>query len=920
MIFQESSKNEDEEEVEDEEEEDVRVFFKPVIEDKNMELARKCTEIISNVHYKEEYEKSKGRCTLVPDTPQLTHVKNISAIISDAKYKAKAKKELSNSFYQQMPATIDSVFAKEIMNLQSKVLYKKKYDAEKGTSNYAHMKELPDVKHAMEVNKHQSNVSYKKDLQDIHKYTEVSNRPDIMMATKLTKLISNAEYTKGKQEMSKEPTVLGRLDFNHAQKVSKLLSQVKYKEQLIKEMKNNCFNPLESAFFKQAQLASASDVKYKKESLDSLHEPASAFPNLLQLEHALNASKIHSNYEYKKVFEKTKGLYHFEVDTAEQLHHKENAVLQSQVKYKERYEKSKGKSMLEFMDTPAYQVSKEAQKFQSEKMYKKEFEEKVRGKAALDLDKTLEFLHVKHVTDLLKEKEYRKDLEEGIKGKGLAVLEDTPDLIRVKNATQILNEKEYRKDLETKIKGKGMQVGTDTLEIQRAKRASEIASQKEYKKHLEMEIKGKGMQVGMDTPDIQRAKKAYELASQKEYMKDLETEIKGKGMLIGPDIPDIQRARKASEIASQKKYKDEAVKMLCTYSAVPNTPEIERIKNAQRNISDVLYKKRLGAGITVAETPVIEHVKKNQKNISTVCYKEQLGKGISVSVTPEMERVKKNQEIISSVKYSRDHQQMKGRPSVILDTPELRHVKETQNIISMVKYHEDFEKTKGRGFTPVVDDPVTERVRRNTQVVSDAAYKGVHPHIVEMDRRPGIIVDLKVWRTDPGSIFDLDPLEDNIQSKSLHVLLEKARRSQYHLRSTSTSGVGDDKSDDSIFSYSSETTRLSNEGGAPVLPGAYQQNQPQGYGYMHQTSVSSMRSMHSQPHSASLRTYRAMYDYSAQDEDEVSFRDGDYIINVQPIDDGWMYGCFLLQALFLLDSWPREEKIFNIYPSTKNRT
>lgn len=33
-----------------------------------------------------------------------------------------------------------------------------------------------------------------------------------------------------------------------------------------------------------------------------------------------------------------------------------------------------------------------------------------------------------------------------------------------------------------------------------------------------------------------------------------------------------------------------------------------------------------------------------------------------------------------------------------------------------------------------------------------------------------------------------------------------------------------------------------------------------------------------------------MYDYSAQDEDEVSFRDGDYIINVQPIDDGWMYG------------------------------
>ncbi|XP_077792987.1 nebulette isoform X9 [Podarcis muralis] len=263
----------------------------------------------------------------------------------------------------------------------------------------------------------------------------------------------------------------------------------------------------------------------------------------------------------------------------------------------------------------------------------------------------------------------------------------------------------------------------------------------------------------------------------------------------------------------------------------------------------------------------------------------------TVADTPENLRLKQQSELQSQVKYKRDFEESKGRGfSIVTDTPELQRLKRTQEQISNVKYHEDFEKTKGRGFTPIVDDPVTERVRRNTQVVSDAAYKGVHPHIVEMDRRPGIIVDLKVWRTDPGSIFDIDPLEDNIQSRSLHMLSEKARRySKQHFRSTSTSGVGDDKSEGSMFSCSSEVTRPSNEG-APVLPGAYQQSQPQGYGYMHQTSVSSMRSMHSQPHSATLRTYRAMYDYSAQDEDEVSFRDGDYIINVQPIDDGWMYG------------------------------
>nr|XP_041570321.1 nebulette isoform X3 [Taeniopygia guttata] len=862
--------------------EEEKMFLKPVIEDRNMELARKCSELISDIHYKEEFKKSKGKCIFVPDTPQLKHVKSLGAFISEVKYKGAAKKDLSNSLYQQMPATIDSVFAKELMHLQSKVLYKQKHDAEKGFSDYARMREPPDVKHAMEVSKHQSDVSYKKDVQDTHRYTEVLNRPDIKKATEITKIISDAKYKKGREELNKESAVLGRPDFEHAKGVSKLLSQVKYKEKSSKEMKSHQYNPLDSASFKQAQIAStlASDVNYKKD-LESLHDPASDLPNLLHLNHALNISKT-----------------------------------QSDVKYKENYEKSKGRSMLEFVDTPMYQVSKEAQKMQSEKTYRRDFEEGIKGRPSLDLDKTPEFLHIKQVTNLLKEKEYRKDLEEGMKGKGMTVFEDTPDLIRVKNAAQILNERQYKKDLETEIKGKGMEVGPDTPEIRRAKKASEIASMKEYKKDLENEIKGKGMEVGTDTLDIQRAKKA-------------------------------------SEIVSQKMYKDEAEKMLCNYSAVPDTPEMERIRSTQKNISSVFYKKEVGAGTAVKDTPEIERVKKNQQNISSIKYKEEIrhataisdppelrrvkenqknisnvqykeqlckatpvsvtpemervkrnqenvsmvhyreqpGKATAVSVTPEMERVRKNQDNISSVKYSSDQRQMKGRRSVLLDTPELRHVKETQNNISMVKYHEDFEKTKGRGFTPVVDDPITERVRKNTQIVSDAAYKGVHPHIVEMDRRPGIIVDLKVWRTDPGSIFDIDPLEDNIQSRSLHMLSERASRySKQYLHSTS---LGDYKSDGSdtnpTFSYCSEITRPSDEG-APVLPGAYQQSQTQGYGYMHQTSMSSMRSMHSQPHSASLRTYRAMYDYSAQDEDEVSFRDGDYIINVQPIDDGWMYG------------------------------
>ncbi len=36
--------------------------------------------------------------------------------------------------------------------------------------------------------------------------------------------------------------------------------------------------------------------------------------------------------------------------------------------------------------------------------------------------------------------------------------------------------------------------------------------------------------------------------------------------------------------------------------------------------------------------------------------------------------------------------------------------------------------------------------------------------------------------------------------------------------------------------------------------------------------------------------YRAMYDYAAADDDEVSFSEGDIIVNAEVIDEGWMTG------------------------------
>ncbi|GCC20957.1 hypothetical protein chiPu_0000129 [Chiloscyllium punctatum] len=428
----------------------LQSLYKPIVKDRSIEFAQKCRDRISDIKYKEEYVKSKGKNTFVSDTPEQQCLKNASFLVSQTKYKEVVKK---------------------------KKQYKQKYDAEKGKSHYSIMKEPPNVKYAMEVSKHQSGVNYKD----------------------------------------------------------------KFNEE-IKEKRHH-FNPQESVYFKQLQAASA----------------------------------LAGDREYKKEFEKSKGYYHLAIDTSEQLHRKENAILQSQ------------------------------------KEYKKDFDEWTKGSVPVDLDMTPGYLHAKHVTSLLSEKEYRKDWEENMKGKGLTLVEGTPDMTRIKHASQILDE--------------------------------------------------------------------------------------------------------------------------------------------------AMYKQVLNLG---------------QNKYATIA-------GIS----------------------------------------ELMHAAHVKDIYSQIKYHEDFERTRGKGFTSVSDDLVTEQARKNTQFVSDAMYKGVHPHVVEMEKGRSSIM------------------------------------------------------------------------GAAVLPGAYQQmHSPHstGYGYMHQSSIGSVRPQQSLPHAVNMRTFRAMYDYTAADEDEVSFKDGDYIINVQAIDEGWMYG------------------------------
>ncbi|MGH0162934.1 UNVERIFIED_CONTAM: hypothetical protein FKN15_044047 [Acipenser sinensis] len=830
-----------------------------VTDDKTMMLAMKNNEMASDVKYREKYEKARGFYKTVADTPQMLHAKSVGSLVSESKYKQASKKELQMGSFTTLSETRDTVRAKEASNILSQKQYKQKFENEKGKSNYANMQTPPDVKHAMDVAKSQSNFAYKQAAKAQLHYTSVADRPDIKKATQAAKLISDIGYrAKARQEASRGVSMVGRPDIELAQQVSKLTS----KEESEKKAGHGAasYDTPQMRHLKKMS-ALTSNVKYKEKFDKEMkgRKPQFDLKDSKNYQTMKDANIFASEVKYKGDLKK---LHKPVTDMSESLsmqHNLSSSKLASDYRYKKEFEDSRGHYLM-VPDTLAQIHHKEASELQSQVKYK-EKHEKERGKAMLDFE-TPTYVTAMEAQHMQSEKTYKKDFEESMKGRNLSGLEDTPASIHVRYATKIASEKEYRRDLEEGIKGRGITGLEETPEMLRAKNATHILNEKEYKKSLALEIKGRGMlALATDTPDFMRAKNATDILSQSKYKHTAEMDRSSYTSVT--DTPEIIHAQQVKNIVSKKKYREEADKTMSHYVQVVDTPEMQRVRE-------------------------------NQKNFSSVLYSDSFRK------------------------------QVQGKAAFYLDTPEMRRVKETQRNISAVRYHEEFEKSKG-SFTPVVSDPITERVKKNTQDFSDISYRGIQRRVVEMERRRAaehdqetttgkcigdttlqlslewngkeraVNYNLRVWRTNPGSVFDYDPAEDNIQSRSLHIMSVQAqRRSREHSRSTSALSLsaGDEKSETSE-NVEHHLSQYSNGGFFTVSTTGYKQAKttelPQQRSSSVATQQTTVSSVPSHP-STTGRACRAVYDYTGADADEVSFKDGDAIVNVQAIDEGWMYG------------------------------
>ncbi|CAL8281825.1 unnamed protein product [Merluccius merluccius] len=657
-----------------------QVKYSAVTDTPEIVQARKNAQLVSNLNYKANYEKTKHQYTLHQDLPEIKKAKANAALCSGIKYKEEWEKSKSKACDIGVD-TLTVKAAKQSRDLASDIKYKETFRKNKDTAVCVNVSDSKTL-HSLQVAKMNNDIEYRKGSKENQaQFSLSSDMINMSHAKKAQALASDLDYRKKLHDYTVMPD---DIKVQQAKKAYALQSENQYRSDLnwmkgVGWEANGCLN------ITQAKKAGdlLSDTKYRQK-VDRIRFTQAA--DNMSIKHAQKSQELQSNLAYK-------------ADTEQTMH---------------QYTMTK--------DEPLFKQAKANADLLSGKVYKSRWEEQREKGFELRLD-ALSFLTAKAKRDLASDVKYKEKYEKN-KGKviGIKSVSDDSQMAHSAQATKLQSDIYYKKNFEDSKTN--YSVSLDMMNISHAKKAQDLATDTSYRTVLH-----EYTTLPTDL-NVAWAKKAYDQQSDKQYRSDLNW-MKGVGWEAAGSL-DVQQAKKASDLASEKKYRQDVSSL--RYTSVKDTPEMVQAKLSNKLSVDRLYREKaesLKHNYTLSgELPEHIQAKINAQNISENRYKESWTKvrdgGYKLRLDAiSFQSAKASGDILSDQKYKKDFEKTKGKMiglKGLQDDMNISHSVQASKLQSDIKYKQKSAKELSQ-YRLSMDMLEVAHAKKAQSLVSDQDYR-----------------------------------------------------------------------------------------------------------------------------------------------------------------------------------------------------
>ncbi|NP_001309874.1 nebulin-related-anchoring protein isoform 4 [Homo sapiens] len=680
---------------------------KDVQGDSQMSHSLQMSKLQSELEYKKGFEDTKSQCHVSLDMVHLVHARKAQHLATDVGYKT------AEHHFTALPTDMKVEWAKKAYGLQSDNQYRADVKWMKGMGWVATGSlNVEQAKKAGEL------ISEKKYRQhpDALKFTSIKDTPEMVQARISYTQAVDRLYREQGENIKHHYTPTADLPEVLLAKLNAMnISETRYKESWSKLRDGGYKLRLDALPFQAAKASGEiiSDYKYKEafEKMKGQMLGSRSLEDDISLAHSVYATSLQSDVNYKKGFEHSKAQFHLPLDMAALVHAKKAQTLASNQDYK--HPLPQYTSLAEDL---RLSCAKKAHKLQSENLYRSDLNF-MRGVACV-IPGTLEIEGRKKASELISESKYRQHPHSF---KYTAVT-DTPNLLHAKFSNQITNERLYKAAGEDARHEYTMTLGLP--EFIRAKTNAANLSDARYKESWR-NLRAQGYKLTIEALPFQAARASGDIASDFLYRHDF---VKERGKLIGPqsvrDDPRIQHCRRMGQLQSELQYRRGATSSQAQFHLPMDMVHLVHAKNAQALASDHDYRTQYHKFTALPEDLKMAWAKKAHALQSELRYKSDLigmkGIGWLALRSPQMESAKKAGELISETKYRKKPDSIKF--TTVVDSPDLVHAKNSYMHCNERMYRSGDAESLHR-YTLIPDHPDFTRARLNALHLSDKVYR-----------------------------------------------------------------------------------------------------------------------------------------------------------------------------------------------------